>query len=666
MVEAHPGPPTPQAARLRSIWEALDIGDLDVAWRRYLAVPTAEQGLPPFHLVRAALLFSSDRLDEASEVIDDFCGRWPDDPDGIEWAIKIHQIAGAVERGQRIRALSERAGQLIAARVKVWLASSSGGLIPLLERIVTDPGISNAYRARIVDMLFNAEQLDGRAKANIFAALDVRSHDWPPDGRLFWASLLLLFSDRPEDAIRRINGLLESDAVATGSFAALQFTVNRAVGTGNMAVFRSRYDLLTALHERWLERIAAAMRTSERSRLAQATYPAARSGRIAILTSPLISHLHAPTMRVLELAAALIGMHGYEVRIFAGGPTFFRPTAPVAIVNIYNAQADKLLVPTLRFDGVEIGISGNLLDDGQALKAPLTASEILEFGPDAVIAYGDASPVQGLLAGRAPLLLIPTGSGPPVGALDRFASEWNEAALRDRVEEGTWPARLAERAVFGATGVRVPGPVSPKRREEIQPDASSVLAIAGTRLEEELRGVFAKRLADFLDARPTVHLILVGGGRRDALLGPELRPVADRVATLDYAMDLAGLFCGCDVVLNPDRQGGGTAIAMAMAVGCPVVSLTAGDAATLLDREDLSEDLDAYFDRLARLIDDDSFRRDVAARMAVQVERMLGFERGVATVARTVEELAAEFRAGTLPPPVGAALHAARSDRPDQ
>ena len=640
---------------LHSVWDALDIGDLDTAWDRYRTTSEAERASASFQLVRAALLFSSGKLDDASEAIDAFCDRWPEDPDGIEWALRIHQIAGSVERMDRIRSLSQRAGHLIAARVREWLARTGTGLIPLVEEIVTDTGISNAYRARIADMLFNAEQLDAAAKAHVFAALEVRSRTWSAEARLFWATLMLRFGDRPEEAIRRILELAETDSIGAGSFAALQSAINHTVGTGNMAVFDARYDLLSVLHGRWLERIGAAMGAEDRRRLEASRHPAERSGRIAILTAPLISHLHAPTMRVLELAAALIRDHGYHVHVFAGGPTFFRPTAPVAMVSTYNAQADKLLATRLSFEGVEIGITGNLLDDGQVRKAPMTASEILEFDPDAVIAYGDASPVQGVLAGRVPILLIPTGSGPPVGALDRFACEWSEAALRERVEQRRWPARLAQRAVFGATGVRVPGPVTPKTREEIRPDATSILAIAGTRLEEELRGTFAERLAGFLAARPGAHLLLVGGGRRAALLGRELLPVADRVITLGYSTDLAGLFCGCDAVLNPDRQGGGTGVAMAMAVGCPVVSLNAGDAATLLGPEDLSEDLDAYFDRVARLIDDAAFRGAVAARMPDQVERMLGFERGVATVAQVVEDLAGDFRAGRLDPPVGPA-----------
>ena len=191
------------------------------------------------------------------------------------------------------------------------------------------------------------------------------------------------------------------------------------------------------------------------------------------------------------------------------------------------------------------------------------------------------------------------------------------------------------------------------RRKDIQPLASTILAVAGTRLGKEIRGAFAERLADLLSMRPTVHLCMIGGGERAELIGTELGPVADQVHTIGFSQTLTGLLCGCDIVLNPDRQGGGTGIALAMSAGCPVVSLATGDGATLLEAEDLSADLDAYFERLSRLIDDEGFRREVGARMPAQVERMLHFERGVATIARTVEELAADFRAGRLEPPTG-------------
>ncbi|WP_420565319.1 glycosyltransferase [Thalassobaculum sp.] len=635
-----------------AVWQALNLGDLVEARRCYQAASPAEQDTAPCQLAQAALLFSEGEIDAAGAAIDAFCERWPDNLDGIEWAIRIHQVADAQGRAERIGGLGRRAIDLSAAYIKLWLAQTGTGVIPLVEQIVTSATLSHGARARLCEVLFNARQLDAAVRERIFAALAPKIGTWPPDSQLFWATLLLLFSDRTEEAVRWIRDLLDRDAIEPHAFAGLQFSISRAIGSGNMELFQVRHDLLTAIHARWQQRLETAMEPADRARLTAQRQPAERTGRIAILAAPLVGRAHAPTMRVLELAAALIRDHGYQVRIFVGGPSFFRPTAPVAVATMYNAPADKLLVPHVEFEGLEIGLTGNLMDDGQARKPLLTAAQILEFEPDAVIAYGDASPVQGLLAGRVPIFLMPTGSGAPVGALDRFACEWREASLWDLVAEGRWPGHLTERAVFGATGARIPRPIVRMSRAEILPHASCILAIAGTRLVKELRGAFAKRLAEVMAARPTVHLLLVGGGDRSDLIGCELLPVQDRVHTIGFAQDLAGLFCGCDIVLNPDRQGGGTGIAMAMAVGCPVLSLRTGDGATLLASDDLSVDLDAYFDRLDRLIDDETLRRKVGGRMPEQVEQMLDFESGVATVARTVEDLAAAFRAGRLPPPI--------------
>ena len=422
-----------EEALLASIWQALDRGDVAVARQRHDAAPREVQDTGPFILAHASLLLSEGRIDESCTVIDAFCERWPDDPDGLEWAYRIHQIANRPDRDEKSRTLGRRAVDLAAIRMRGWLKTSTARIVSVVERIATDRGISNAVRARLADVVFNAHQVDGAVKAHIIASLRSVAGTWSADGQVFWASILLSHG-RAEEAVQYVQRLLNEDAIGTKSFIALQFAINRVIGSGNMQLFDARYDLLTALHAQWLERIDAEMGEAAHEALDEVGYPSERTGRIAILASPIINNVHAPSLRVLELAASLIRDHGYDVHIFAGGPTCFRPTAPIAMINFYNGLASKLLVRSLAIEGIEIGMTGNLLDDGQVLKPPLTAAQIMQFEPDAVIVYGDGSPVQGLLAGRVPVLLMPTGSGPPVGALDRFACEWSETALRELVE----------------------------------------------------------------------------------------------------------------------------------------------------------------------------------------------------------------------------------------
>ena len=92
-------------------------------------------------------------------------------------------------------------------------------------------------------------------------------------------------------------------------------------------------------------------------------------------------------------------------------------------------------------------------------------------------------------------------------------------------------------------------------------------------------------------------------------MGEELKNNASQICHFDYVTNLAEIFSGCDIVLNPPRQGGGTGVAIAMSVGCAVVSLDEGDGATLIDPVlrsifyKMSADLDEFFERLSRLTD---------------------------------------------------------------
>ena len=106
-------------------------------------------------------------------------------------------------------------------------------------------------------------------------------------------------------------------------------------------------------------------------------------------------------------------------------------------------------------------------------------------------------------------------------------------------------------------------------------------------------------------------VLIIGGKDADTVMGEEFS------CHFDYVTNLAEVF-SCD--FNPPRQGGGTAIAMS--VGCAVVSLEEGDGATLIDPEDLCADLDEFFERLSRLTDSKGFRTINQTRAKHQVQEL--------------------------------------------
>ena len=163
----------------------------------------------------------------------------------------------------------------------------------------------------------------------------------------------------------------------------------------------------------------------------------------------------------------------------------------------------------------------------------------------------------------------------------------------------------------------------------------------GSRLTDEIRGPFAKRLSNFLSQNPKVYVLIIGGKDADTVMGEELKDNAGQIRHFDYVTNLAEVFSGCDIVLNPPRQGGGTGVAIAMSVGCAVVSLDEGDGATLIDPKDLCADLDEFFERLSRLTESKGFRAINQTRAKHQVQESIGFERGMDVLDEALKKLIA-------------------------
>src|SRR3546814_616167 len=153
--------------------------------------------------------------------------------------------------------------------------------------------------------------------------------------------------------------------------------------------------------------------------------------------------------------------HCCDVKIFEGGMLQYRVDPPLPIVDFYNCNYATMLKDRVVHAGVAIPKWRSLLDDSQYLKFVDATAAICAFRPGAVIVVGDASPVQWLLAGRIPVVVVPTNGGAPVGPADRYVSLWDRAALDAMVAAGDWPAAAAARSVFGAAGVRAPGPDRP-------------------------------------------------------------------------------------------------------------------------------------------------------------------------------------------------------------
>lgn len=631
---------------LKEISEAerlLATGDVAAAYKRAQGFGPTVTTRAPYLKLLARLLFYSGRVEQAEPILEQYLESRPDDYDAWALAYRVRHVSAPRSSGDDVQALG---GQL-TAKLLLHLERLRGvRSVPLdqtFEDVLCSPVIPDGLRTGLLTFLFR-HVLAEQEKASVRERLLRERPDWRAETRVYAAGALMLLAGETAVALDRLIELSSAGAILTSTYPAIIYAINLRIGHGDAVAHRRRHAVLDRLYRDWTVRLAIDIPADRRAPIGRFRPSLRPSRRIAVLSSPLIHHLNAPTNRVLEIATSLRRDYGYDVRIFEGGMLHYRPDPPLPVVDFFNCSNQSMLQERISYDGVEITKWRTFLDDSQYLKFADVAAAIGAFRPDAVVAVGDASPVQSLLAGRFPVVLFPTNSSAPVGPADRYVSLWDQSTLERLAANGAWPAEVAERCVFGAAGVQFPTPDRWLTRGAVIPGASLILTIVGGRLAAEIRGEFARRLGAFLSSRPTVHLLCVGDDNVQRVLGHELAQVAGQVHCRRFERELANLMTGCDVFLNPDRQGGGTSVAIAMGAKCAVLSLASGDGATLLEAADRVADLEAYFARLASLADDPALLPAIGERMARRVDEVLGFRNCMRNLVDTVEAAAAEYR----------------------
>lgn len=364
------------------------------------------------------------------------------------------------------------------------------------------------------------------------------------------------------------------------------------------------------------------------------------NGRVVMVTNQLLSAYHQPSRDLLRQAARLQQDGGREVLILNTNmmpESYYSPFVPpfaAAVEEQLNGQQ------VADFEGQNIRMVSSIEPGLGAGKVKGFLAAVEAFDPDVVIGFGGSVIVADLLAPARPLVHIPTTSGTPVTLADialdyggsappagggRLAAAWRPFRL------GLVPRRsgdVASRAEFGL------------------PDDAFACVVVGNRLDAEVDAGFLALLERVLDRVPRATVLFAGTA--DALPGRlERSRHAGRLRPLGFVERMDGLLGVCDLFLNPRRTGGGGSAAHALAAGVPVLSLAAGDVASVAGPAFLVGDEDAFVARVATLAGDaarlDQARADARDRFAA-----IAAEGGdAAQLVSYLEEAAALFRQRT-------------------
>jgi glycosyltransferase involved in cell wall biosynthesis len=217
---------------------------------------------------------------------------------------------------------------------------------------------------------------------------------------------------------------------------------------------------------------------------------------------------------------------------------------------------------------------------------------------------------------------------------------------------GRFPWRRAPEVVIpnGIVVGPAPGPAerAEARRRLGLDDADLVIGIAARLSRQKAHEVLLEAVAQLLrTGRPPLHLVVIGGGDREAALRVQAAElgIAEHVLFTGVRDDVRALLPGCDVTcLSSVHEGAPLVVLESMAAGVPVVATDCGAVRDLVaDGEEgyvvPVGDPDALAAGLAAVLDDPVLRAELGARARRRAEAEYAIETTAARFERLLTGL---------------------------
>jgi glycosyltransferase involved in cell wall biosynthesis len=331
--------------------------------------------------------------------------------------------------------------------------------------------------------------------------------------------------------------------------------------------------------------------------------PPADVRKIAVVSPHLGNRFHTPStlaMNQCELlvrAGRSVEWYSCQEQLVLGMALFHGGS-----INLDLAQPDGPAWTRLQPAGVTMKISDSRFS--LRLRWREMLGEIAKFDPDLVLFVGMYSPLAAALYKVRPVVGLCSNGVPPMSPVDVWlCSEEAMAGRRLPVWEGRFPPPLAHFHPHRVKSLK--GPFELTRAQLGLPEDALVWVTAGFRLETEIGGPWAARMAKALTEHAGAVWLLVGGNGKVPKALQQLPQ--GKVHALATRPDFAAVLSLCDIFVNPPRMGGGFSVAEAMAANLPVLAFAGSDGGDKVGEWALA-DIDAYMERLAALVADPALR----------------------------------------------------------
>lgn len=310
----------------------------------------------------------------------------------------------------------------------------------------------------------------------------------------------------------------------------------------------------------------------------------------------------------------LSGM-GYKVTIFpidllrySYGECFVEPILPVVKdSSLMEQKHRKMLDP-----GIDI-----VYPIGSTIKERLNhfAREIYRYNPDVVFDFcGEYAFCSSIYYDAFPTVALPMRGYASSAWFDKYVARDRQMCVDENRVFRSVPLDKME-ICLPVQDAKYLDPISqPFNRERFGLSQNDFLIVtSGDRLKNELTIEFVDSVCSFLKRHDNAKWLLVGQEICEYIKTKYKHYLAEGIVVIwGYERDLSGLYGMCDIFWNPNRNGAGGCISLAMQCGLPVVTTTfLSDVLSVLGKEnavdggyaecvEYAEHL--YFDREFRLM----------------------------------------------------------------
>jgi len=362
--------------------------------------------------------------------------------------------------------------------------------------------------------------------------------------------------------------------------------------------------------------------------------PFARNDTVVLLAKQFLRPPHAPSVRALNFAKALVENHGKNpiILVTSEHPADYDGCIiPCAKAN--NAE-DFMRADSVTWGGVKIPFA--FISDGTVSEESFARGigAINSLNPEMIISIGSPCLFAEVFAGSTFSFLYQTVADLPY--VDKcYFHTWSEPddATRAQIKE----RGLEQQYLFAQhPGFDEKQPFSEIKRSDFNiPEDAFVFAVVGMRLSIDVDDKFLEMLTSIAEKNEKAYFLFAGHFEDHEEKFAPHHGLKGRVNAVGAQADIMAVYKICDGFLNPIRKGGGGGIVYAMQSGLPSLSTAFGDAGRAVANFDTINDYTHMAEVALRLIDDKAFYESYKAKTLEEVKHLSD---GSKIVARIVEE----------------------------